>query len=157
MEDGGRGGILDSTLVLGPRNEPQPDHMLFIAPERGGTLRVEGKFARGIPELAVEVSVSTKAVDLGSQRVDYERAGIPEYVVFAAEPEGIFWHVLREGRLVVVPPDADGLHRSRSFPGLWLDPSAFWGRDYAGILATLDLGMATQEYVEFTQRLRGIR
>ena len=44
------------------------------------------------------------------------------------EPDEVIWHVLQEGRLIPVPPDADGLYRSGAFPGLWLDPAAPFAR-----------------------------
>jgi len=147
----------DATLILGPKNEPQPDQMMYLAPEYGGGVRIEGGYCRGVPEFAAEIAVSSRSIDLGPQRADYERAGVPEYVVFATGPEEIFWHVLRDGQLVVVPPDADGIYRSRSFPGLWLDPAAFWAEDGAGLIATLERGLASPEYAEFAARLRAVR
>ncbi len=144
----------DATLVLGPENEPQPDHMMYVAPDGGGGTRVVGGFVHGVPELAVEVAVSSRSIDLGPQRVDYERAGVPEYLVLDVPSGEVHWHRFQDGRLVVVPPDADGIYRSRSFPGLWFDPAAFWAGGRAGIIATLERGLASPEYAEFAARLR---
>jgi hypothetical protein len=77
---------------------------------------------RSVPELLVEVSRTTRYTDLGPKLDNYERAGVLEYIVRALEPDEVLWHVLREGRLVTVPPDADGLYRSRVFPGLVARP-----------------------------------
>jgi len=147
----------NATLILGEEEEAQPDVILAIRPDRGGGTWVEGRYLHGRPEFLAEISVSSLAVDLGSQRIQYERAGIPEYLVLDAKGDEIHWHVLRDGQLAVVPPDADGIYRSRSFPGLWLDPAAFWAEDGAGLIATLERGLASPEYAEFAARLRAVR
>ena len=102
--------MLDNTsTALGPRSEPQPDAQLRILPECGGRTETKRRVVRGVPELLVEVSHTTRYTDLGPKLDDYERAGVLEYIVRAREPDEVRWHVLREGRLVAVPPDADGL------------------------------------------------
>ena len=153
-------GVLSAdnpTLVLGPKNEPQPDLLLAIRVGLDGGLMSEGGYFRGVPGLVVEVSVSSRWADLRPQRDDYERAGIPEYIVFATEPPEVIWHMLRGGELLATPPDPDGLYRSRSFPGLWLDPAAFWAADLPALRATLERGLASPEHAEFAARLRAIR
>ena len=80
-----------------------------------------------------------------------------EYVVRALEPDEVLWHVLREGRLVAVPPDADGLYRSRVFPGLWLDPQALLARDTRRLRAVLDQALATPEHAAFVAKLAAAR
>jgi hypothetical protein len=108
---------------------------------------------RGVPELIVEVSHTSRYTDLGPKLDDYERACVLEYVVRALEPDEVIWHVLHEGRLVPVPPDADGLYRSRAFPGLWLDPQALLAHDTRRLRAVVDLGVATPEHAAFVARL----
>jgi hypothetical protein len=49
--------------------------------------------------------------------------------------------------------DADGIWRSRVFPGLWLDGAAFIAGDMKKVLAVLQLGMASTEHAEFVRRL----
>jgi len=58
----------------------------------------------------------------------------------------------RDGRLVAVPPDGDGLFRSGTFPGLWLDPSALLRGDRAGVREPLGRGPASPEHAEFVGR-----
>ena len=150
--------VLDNTsTALGPRSEPQPDALLRILPEYGGRTQTERRFVRGVPEMVVEVSHTTRYNDLGPKLDDYERAGVLEYVVRALEPDEVLWHVLEEGRLVVMPPDADGWYRSRAFPGLWLDPVALLARDTRGLRAALDLGRAAPEHAAFVARLDAAR
>jgi Uma2 family endonuclease len=146
----------NGTIFLGDDSKPQPDNFLWIDESAGGRVRGEGGFLVGAPELVVEVSSTSKARDRVQKRADYERAGVLEYIVFALDPDEIFWHRLRDGRLEPVGPDADGLHRSTAFPGLWLDPSAFWRDDGPTLLATLELGLASPEYTAFRDRLRAV-
>src|SRR5713101_89079 len=77
--------VLDNTTsILGPESEPQPDGCLLILPECGGQIW-EGKdgFLRGAPELIAEIGSSTESLDLHGKKVDYEKAGVREYVVVA--------------------------------------------------------------------------
>jgi Uma2 family endonuclease len=149
---------LDNTsTALGPRSEPQPDLMLRILPEFGGRTQTDRRFVRGVPELIVEVAHTTRYTDLGPKLDDYERACVLEYVVRAIEPDEVIWHVLQEGRLVAVPPDADGLYRSRVFPGLWLDPQALLACDPRRLREVVDQGVATPEHAAFVARLAEAR
>jgi Uma2 family endonuclease len=153
----GTWGAGNATLILGDWGEPQPDYLLLILPEFGGRSRVEGKYLAGAPELIVEIALSSREIDLGPKLRDYERAGVPEYLVVALEPDEIFWHIRREDRLVPMDPGPDGLYRSEVFPGLWLDPRALFARDWEGIFAALDLGLATPEHQAFVARLEEAR
>jgi hypothetical protein len=54
MTPGCHSGI-DCTWMMGPKDVPQPDIFMWILPESGGQSNVEGKYARGAPELVVEV------------------------------------------------------------------------------------------------------
>ena len=145
------------TTMLDDLGEPQPDALLRILPEAGGQSRSEGSFIAGAPELVVEVSRSTRAVDLGPKRLDYDRAGVLEYVVVALEPNEVIWHARRDGRLERIASDPDGLSRSVAFPGLWFDPAALLAGDVPGVLATLDRGLATPEHAAFVDRLAEAR
>ena len=146
-----------ATTLLGPRSEPEPDALLRILPECGGQTVADPQYVRGVPELVLEVSNSSRYTDLGPKLDDYERAGVLEYVVRALEPDEVLWHVLLEGRLVGVPPDADGLYRSRVFPGLWLDPQSLLMRDTRRLRAVIDQGVATAEHAAFVARLAAAR
>jgi hypothetical protein len=146
-----------ATVILGRRSEPQPDALLRIKPEFGGRTGLERGYVRGGPELVVEVARATRYIDLGPKLDDYERAGVQEYVVRAMEPDEVLWHVLREGRLVAVPPGEGGLYRSEVFPGLWLDPNALLANDLAGLQAALERGLATAEHAGFVAKLAANR
>jgi hypothetical protein len=146
--------VLDNTsTVLGPRSEPQPDAQLRIVAECGGRTQTDRRFVHGVPELLAEVSHATGYTDLGPKLEDYERAGVLEYVVRALEPDEVLWHVWENGRFVTAAPDADGLFRSRVFPGLWIDPAALVARDTRRLRAVLDQGLATPEHAASVARL----
>jgi Uma2 family endonuclease len=133
--------------------ELQPDLALRILPACGGRTRDEGGYIANGPELVVEIADSSLAKDLGPKLADYERAGVPEYVVLSINPPAVRWHVLREGRLIEVSPDPDGLYRSKIFPGLWLDPVALIAGNKVALKATVDRGLATPEHAEFVAKL----
>jgi hypothetical protein len=143
----------DATTVLDDQSVPQPDVSLRILPTYGGRTRPLGKLLGGAPELLVEVSDTSRATDLGDKRIDYERAGVLEYIVVALDPDEVIWHVRRGDRLERMPPDPDGLYRSTAFPGLWLDPRALLNGDAATLIAALERGLATPEHAEFAAAL----
>jgi Uma2 family endonuclease len=147
----------NASTILNDEAEPQPDAVLFVLPEYGGRIRITSGFITGAPELVAEVSKTTRFIDLGPKRAEYERAGVLEYVVRAYEPDEVIWHVLQEGNLVRIPPDADGLYRSRVFPGLWLDPQTLLANDLRGLRATVERGLASPEHQAFVARLAAAR
>jgi Uma2 family endonuclease len=146
--------VLDNASVyFEDYGEPQPDVVLRIPPENGGRTRDEARYYANGPELIVEVSDTTLKKDLGPKLADYERAGVPEYIVLSIQPPAVRWHVLRDGRLIEIGPDPDGLYRSTVFPGLWLDPAALLRGDRRAIRLTVDLGLATADHAEFVRKL----
>ena len=146
--------VLDNaTVILNRSNEPQPDAMLRIRPEYGGRTKNEGRYLAGAPELVVEVSRSTRYMDLGPKLDAYERAGVLEYIVRASEPDEVIWHILEDGQIVALSPDAEGLLRSRVFPGLWLNTSALLSNDRDAVCETLMCGLNTPEHAAFVARL----
>jgi hypothetical protein len=78
-------------------------------------------------------------------------------VVRALEPDEIFWFRRRGKALVERPLGEDGLYRSVTFPGLWLDPQALIRGDGRRLRAVVDLGCATPEHAEFVARLAAAR
>jgi hypothetical protein len=50
-------------------------------------------------------------------------------------------------------PDADGIHKSEVFPGLWLDVRALISGDLPRVRQVLEDGLATPEHTEFVERL----
>lgn len=145
------------SVILGRRSEPQPDAALRIRPEFGGQIRAVGGFVHGAPELVAEVARTSRGVDLGPKRADYEQGGVLEYVVRAFEPDEVVWFRRAEGVFVRVTPDADGLYRSTTFPGLWLDPEALLAGNLRRLRQVVEQGLASPEHAAFVARLAANR
>ena len=143
-----------ATVVLDKFGEPQPDALLRIEPELGGTCSVnEDNYLTGPPEMVVEVAKSSRLFDLGAKRTDYERAGVQEYIVVTLDPHDVHWYVRRAKKLVRMRLGRDGLYRSKVFPGLWLDPVALSRGDLDGVIAALDRGLASPDHAAFVAKL----
>jgi Uma2 family endonuclease len=147
----------NATTIIGGKSEPQPDGLLRILPEYGGQTRNEGGYIHEAPELVVEVSKTTRYIDLGPKLDDYQRAGVLEYVVRAIDPDEIYWFGLEKGTLVQRPIGDEGLYRSTVLPGLWLGPAALLNGDTRRLRAVIDMGCATAEHTAFVARLAGGR
>jgi Uma2 family endonuclease len=92
--------VLDNaTTILGEESEPQPDLELHILSQYGGQSRETAEdYVEGPPELMVEVSHSTRILDLRHKRDDYERAGVVEYMVLLVEEQELrWWHSSLQG------------------------------------------------------------
>jgi hypothetical protein len=140
-----------TTLLLG--DTPQPDINLRILREYGGASWVERKRLRGAAELIAEVCITSADYDLHVKYDLYEKAGVQEYIALLLEKREIRWHVLEDGRYNLLSPDADGIWRSRVFPGLWLDGQALLKRDMQSVLAVLQQGLRTPEHQAFVEKL----
>jgi Uma2 family endonuclease len=144
----------NATVFLSPdQDEVQPDGILFTLPEFGGRLRYEDEFYAGGPELVVEVATSSAAFDLHDKREAYERAGVREYVVLSTKRPELFWHERRRRKFARLSPPADGVYRSKVFPGLWLNAKAALGIDSKGVLDALNAGLADPSHAAFVAEL----
>jgi Uma2 family endonuclease len=148
-------GSDNATTKLGQAGESQPDCLLRIPEGAGGRCRVVVGFLVGAPELVVEVARSSRWFDLGPKRLDYERAGVVEYIFVGLDPDEVRWFAARGDHFEELPPGPDGLFRSEVFPGLWLDPAALFASDLNALIAALDRGLATPEHAAFVDRLAG--
>ncbi len=145
---------VNGTTKLDHRSEVQPDSALLIRPSHGGRTGIDAKgYTTGSPELVVEVSFSTAKLDLTAKKLVYERAGALEYIVHEVARRAIHWFALDADRFQPLPLDDDGVHRSRAFPGLWLDAAAFLIDDGRAVLDRLRLGLASPEHADFVARL----
>lgn len=117
----------NATAILGWRSELQPDVHLCILPEYGGRTRNEGLYVAGPPELVVEISATSRYVDLGPKLAEYDRAGVLEYVVLALAPDEVIWHARRD-YLTGHPDQTDPQPRRRACRNQIVAPSS-WERD----------------------------
>ncbi len=142
----------NGTTVLGDDSEPQPDAFMRVA--LGGQTRLDDEgYVIGCPEMVCEVSNSSVSYDLHAKLRDYDRYGAVEYVAVIVRERRVAWFARTAAHLVEVSPDADGIHRSRAFPGFWLDPAALLRGDVARALQVLGQGLATPEHAAFAASL----
>jgi Uma2 family endonuclease len=146
---------VEPTVRLDYENEPQPDALLYLKFNLGGRLRVtKDDYLEGPPDLIVEIAASSAAYDLHDKFRAYQRNGVQEYLVLQVYEQRIDWFVLREGVYEPLQPDEDGVLHSEVFPGLVLQPEAFWSDDLTAILATLQEGLDSPEHTAFVMRLQ---
>ena len=147
---------LDNTsTALGLKSEPQPDTMLRIVSECAGRTQAERRFVRGVPELLVEVSHTSRYTDLGPKFEDYERVGVLEYVVRAIEPDEVYWFVLQRA-LVDLEPRRTGSTARRISPACGSIRWRFW-RATGGGFAPSSTSAAPPEHTAFVNRLAEVR
>ena len=146
-------GTLNTSTLLDDQSETQPDISLRLPPGQGGQTRIEGGYLAGAPESVVEIARSSSRIDLGPKKDDYERAGVLEYLVFEITPNRVHWFVRRGDRFEPLTAGDDGVYRSEVFPGLWLEPAAFFEGDRPRVRAVVDQGLATPEHAAFVDRL----
>jgi Uma2 family endonuclease len=132
---------------------PQPDHYLCILTEYGGGSWEEDNKLHGAPELLAEVSRSSASYDLHAKLDLYQEAKVPEYITILLYEQEVRWHVLTRGKYEILLPDADGVWRSRIFPGLWLPGKALLSRELVKVFDTLQEGLASKEHKAFVKEL----
>lgn len=142
----------NATVILGDGVEVQPDLLLRVAEEYGGSSTVDqDDYISGPPELVCEISDSTRSLDLNAKKAAYRRAGVPEYLVLNLRDRRLHWFDLAAD--AELTPDADNVYRLRVFPGLWIDAEALFARDLGRLLATLNVGLASPEHAAFVAKL----
>jgi len=151
--------VLDSTTsVLGAESEPQPDVCLLLLPEYGGQAKVvEDKYISGPLDLVVEVAITSRAIDLGAKKRDYEQAGVREYVVVLANEQTVRWFHRGGACFTEVAAGEDSLFRSRNFAGLWLDPRGLFSPSTRPLTAAVRKGLASPEHAAFVAELKARR
>lgn len=145
---------IEPTVRLDLDNEPQPDAVLLISEHAGGQSRLsEDDYIEGAPELIIEIAASSVAIDLHDKKRAYRRNGVQEYVVWQVCDRKLDWFYLQDGEYLSLPIDADGVMRSRIFPGLWLSIDNLLAGNMAQVLAVLQEGLASSEHTEFVKLL----
>lgn len=147
-------GSDNATVRLDLDNEPQPDQVLYIAPEKGGAVRIEDGYIVGAPELASEISSSSTSMDLGKKFHVYRRNGVREYLVWRVLDNAIDWFVLEGAEFRPLAADAQGIYRSRQFPGLWPHAAALIAGDLPLVHRTLQEGLQSAEHVTFIEEVQ---
>jgi Uma2 family endonuclease len=101
-----------------------------------------GPYGGGAPELIAEICLASTEVDFGPKAALYKAAGVREYITIEMFRQRIVWRMLEDCAYITQEVPADGILRSRIFPGLWLDMAAFWADDDAKMQAALNAGFA---------------
>lgn len=142
----------NTTIILDEDNEPQPDLHVRLQTEYGGqtTVTADG-YIEGAPEFVCEISDSTRSLDLNSKRIEYQNAGVLEYIVLNIRDNRVHWFDFANN--IERFADSDNIIRLRTFPGLWIDTNALLERNLRRILSTIDDGLASPEHAEFVKRL----
>ena len=145
---------IEPTVRLDIDNEPQPDGVLLISPESGGSssFSTDG-YIDGAPELVIEIAASSAAIDLGDKQRAYRRNGIQEYIVWQVFEEKIDWFRLDNGNYISLLPNDEGIICSQVFPGLCLDVSAMLQGEMQRVLAVLQAGINSAEHQAFVEEL----
>ncbi|MEZ4659713.1 MAG: Uma2 family endonuclease [Caldilineaceae bacterium] len=144
----------NATVLLDMDNDPQPDAILRLDERAGGASSVNADgYIEGPPELVVEIAASTESYDLHDKFRAYRRNGVKEYIVWRVRDRAIDWFTLEQGQYQRLPVDADGVVRSRVFPGLHLALAALPADDLAHAVATLQQGLDSPEHRAFVESL----
>lgn len=147
---------IEPTVRLDLENTPQPDAVLLIEEQCGGQAQLsDDDYIEGAPELVAEIAASSAAIDLGDKKQAYCRNGIREYIVWQVFEQKVDWFSWQAGEYLSLPVDADGVIRSRVFPGLWLAVEALLAGNTAQVLAVLQTGLATADHAAFVKQLQG--
>jgi Uma2 family endonuclease len=142
--------VSNTTVQLDIDNVPQPDSLLRILPESGGSSHVDERdYLVGPPELIVEIAASSASLDLHDKMLAYRRNGIKEYLVWRTTEDAFDWFVLVEGKYRPHRPDTKQVFQSVTFPGLWLPLKALLAQDAAAVLAILNAGLKSRPHKAF--------
>jgi Uma2 family endonuclease len=141
------------SVMLGKKDEVQPDVLLRILPEFDGTSNntPDGMYVQGPPELIVEIADSSQSIDLHTKKRRYEKAGVQEYMVVIPRFNDIRWFDLENSRELNANPD--GIFESRIFAGLCIDARALLQSDYERAKQVLNLGLESEEHASFVAKL----
>ena len=147
-------GFAPASIILDPRQMPEPDASLAIDPKYGGRVKMNEKgYVIGAPELVVEVSSSSVKDDLSTKKELYRKFDVREYVVWRVNEPAIDWFKRQGDEFEPLLP-IDGIYKSESFPGLWLAAAALIAGDFAQVNAVLQKGLASPEHRDFVARLQ---
>ncbi|MFN6515544.1 MAG: Uma2 family endonuclease [Nostoc sp. CreGUA01] len=142
----------NTTTRLDLDNEPQPDALLRIETGGTSTLSADG-YIEGTPELIAEIATSSAAIDLGAKKNAYRRNGVQEYLVWQTFENCFSWFRLQSEEFVLIEPDAEGVIRSSTFPGLWLAVTALLEGRMIDVLNTLQTRLTSPEHQVFVEKL----
>jgi Uma2 family endonuclease len=102
----------------------EPD-LLFVSSDN--LARLGNTYLDGPADLVVEViSPDNPGRDRGEKYYEYEAAGIPEYWLIDPIQERVEFYRLNQDGQYELGPVVDGIYRSPTLPGFWLNPDWLW-------------------------------
>lgn len=118
-------------LKATPEGSSREPDIMFVAGEHADR-RTRDRVA-GAPDLIVEI-VSNDSVhrDRVDKFEEYEDAGVPEYWVIDPRPgrqRADFYQLDKHGKYQPVPVGEDGIYRSKTIPGFWLNVNWLWAEE----------------------------
>ena len=144
----------NKSLRLDPFSMPQPDTLMRVLPSHGGqTWTTETGVIEGPPELIAEIASSRASYDLHDKLEVYRRNGVDEYCVWVVLEQELLWFRLASGRYQLLKPGQDGIHRSQTFPGLWLDSQALLEGHMGRVIKVARQGLGTLDHASFVLSL----
>ncbi len=107
------------------RRGREPD-ILFIAKDH--LSRLQTTYLDGSADLAMEIiSPESRLRDRGEKFAEYELGGLREYWFIDPDEKRVDFYLLdAEGRYARRRPDAQGIYRSETMKGLWLEVEWLW-------------------------------
>jgi Uma2 family endonuclease len=145
----------NGTIRLPLGSVPQPDVYLRIQESHGGKSHIDpDRYVAGVPELLGEVAMSSVTYDGTVKMPIYREAGVAEFILWRIEDRAVDWCFLNDGDYEELPAGPDGIIRSKTFPGLWLDVDAMIRGDLGTVLRVLQQGIAAPEHQEFVAELQ---
>lgn len=144
----------NATVRLDLDNEPQPDVLLLIEKEAGGSTAVsEDDCLEGAPELVAELAASSASIDLHAKRNAYRRNGVQEYIVWQTQESRIDWWELVDGDYVPLPVNEAGVIESNVFPGLRLATQALLAGDLSAAVGVVEDGLRSSAHKAFCEAI----
>ena len=151
----GTRACINASVRIDNRNELQPDALLRIGGASMGRSKLaEDDVIEGAPELVAEIAVTSVGYDAHEKRLVYERAGVQEYMLWQVMDARCDWWELHDGLYQPLRVQADHIHRSRVFPGLWLDLPALLAGDHRKVQRALQRGLKSDEHSKFVRKLK---
>jgi Uma2 family endonuclease len=124
-------------MKTGPDLPGREPDILFLAQQH--LSRLENTYLNGPADLVVEiVSPESRLRDRGEKFAEYELGGVREYWLLDPEFRRADFYVLSsDGRYHRAPPDAQGIYRSQTMSGFWLQVQWLWQEPLPTILDAL--------------------
>ena len=113
-------------MKLSTRPSGREPDLLFISKEKLSNLKQN--YLDGPADLVVEiVSPDSQARDRGDKFYEYEEAGVLEYwILDQTRKRTEFYHLGDDGTFKLIHPEENGIYRSKTLEGLWLQVDWLW-------------------------------